>query len=431
MANIPVMNAMTATDLAYLIPEKWDTRILHNAYQEDFWGKFRGPEGGRQPIIEKEDFTKEPGDIIHIQTLSNLIGAGTTGETLLAGREEKFSDGQFNVTIENLYHAVALTDKANEQTLINDIVVAGKKLSPWLAQKLSDDVFKALLITATNATTLYAGVATSEATLLPTHTISLSEISLIKLALVRKGAMPLVVRRRNGQIERWYGIVMSGIDEYRLTTTGAWAQAQREANIRGEDNPIFTGALGVYDGCLLYSYAGLADESDTKGTPLRPEAVLKTAVDLTSASPKIIVVGSGTDDKKDYTRNFKTSGKLRFISATTGAVIERAKYTGKCNWAFQGVESEGFSGELASPSQIAAGSIITQDNVASVLGFGAEIAARAWGMHPKKIANSQSYGQLLGVGIKAVYGLAAIKNTHAKFPNFVILKTYSANPGLV
>ena len=33
-----------------------------------------------------------------------------------------------------------------------------------------------------------------------------------------------------------------------------WLAAQQNANIRGSKNPIFTGALGEYDGVILYEY---------------------------------------------------------------------------------------------------------------------------------------------------------------------------------
>ena len=417
MANIPQLNAMTSVDLANLIPEKWDSTIIHNAYQEAFWGgKFTAPEGGRLPIVEKEDFTKEVGDKIHIQTLSNLRGAGTSGETLQAGREEKLSAGTFSVTIERWSHAVALTDKANEISLMKDIMLAGKKLAPWLAQKLSDDVFKALLLTATGATTLFADGVANEDALSSTNIMDLDEVAILRLALKRKGTMPLVVRRKNGEIENWYGVVMSGIDEHRLVTSADWKQAQREANVRSEDNPLFTSALGVFAGCLLYSYEGIVAAADTKGTPLRPEAVTKTEL---AANGTTLYVGSGADDNIDYTRNFKSSGKL--ISGT-----EVLSYDGKTNYTFTNV-----SHDNATPKAILAGSTVTQRNVASVLGFGAEILARAWGLHPTKIADSQSYNQLMGVGLKAVYGVAAIKDTYEQYPNYVILKTYARNPGSV
>ena len=37
-----------------------------------------------------------------------------------------------------------------------------------------------------------------------------------------------------------------------------WLAAQQNANVRGSKNPIFTGALGEYDGVILYEYERVA-----------------------------------------------------------------------------------------------------------------------------------------------------------------------------
>ncbi|MBM4104657.1 MAG: DUF4043 family protein, partial [Planctomycetes bacterium] len=34
----------------------------------------------------------------------------------------------------------------------------------------------------------------------------------------------------------------------------AWLNAQKDANIRGESNPIFSGAAGIWDGVLIHEY---------------------------------------------------------------------------------------------------------------------------------------------------------------------------------
>jgi N4-gp56 family major capsid protein len=38
------------------------------------------------------------------------------------------------------------------------------------------------------------------------------------------------------------------------TTSNTWSQAQREAQVRGDKNPIFSGALGVWDNVILFSH---------------------------------------------------------------------------------------------------------------------------------------------------------------------------------
>jgi N4-gp56 family major capsid protein len=37
-------------------------------------------------------------------------------------------------------------------------------------------------------------------------------------------------------------------------SSSIWAQAQREAQVRGDKNPIFTGSLGVWDGVILFEH---------------------------------------------------------------------------------------------------------------------------------------------------------------------------------
>ena len=437
------MNVMTAADLAALIPEKWDKKIFSDAVSQAYWDSKNlvGPEGAMKAIVEKEDFTKEPGDTLRLMVMSELRGAGTTGETLLQGREEKLSVGQFSVKVDWLKHAVGITEKASKAALIDAILVAGNKLAPWLATKLSDDVFKELLVTALDKmTVLYADEVADRDTLVlgsagafSAHSLDLDDISMVKLALVRKGTLPLMVTRKSGAREPWYGLIISEIDGYRLASTDAWKQAQRDANVRGEDNPIFSGALGVYGGMILYPYSGIAD-SRRKGTPLRPEAVLVTAT-TAGAVTQTIYVGSATDDGIDYTRNFPTPPSGASVNVWTGNPVDgtaaeidkvRISYSSKTNNTLECTTAPA-AGYLSA----SVGTVVTLENVSRNLGFGAEVVARGWGLKPTKATNSESYGDHLGVGIKCVYGVKAIEDTDAKIPNAVILETYAHNPGRV
>ncbi len=459
MASYDQMNAMTSTTLDNLIPEFWDREIRSEARRESFWDSKNlvGKERAMKAIVEKYDPMKEPMDTIHMNVVSNLKGAGTTGETLLLGQEEKQSVGQFDLTIDWLDHAVGLTKKANKLALKGAVMLAGTQLSMWLATKLSDDIFKEMLVTAlAKMGVLYANSVTSTASTLATpcslvtatsgdsvNSLDLTDISMAKLALVRKKAVPLMVTRDNGVRQKWYGIVIDDIDGFRLMDTDKWAQAQRDANVRGDSNPIFTGSIGVWDGMIVYTYGGLTGE---KGSPMRPEGTLNALLTQESGgtgivtssgeSSGVVTIGNTTAaaDGIDYTRNFPSTGIFWVDNPTdcTSAEIKKVavKYTGK------GTDGCSFTGCTATidtfgdtPPLAAADTVITLENTSRNLAFGGEMCARGWGLMPRKLSNTESYGQHIGVGIECVYGVKAIENVAGNVPNAVILKTFSKNPG--
>jgi N4-gp56 family major capsid protein len=53
--------------------------------------------------------------------------------------------------------------------------------------------------------------------------------------------------------EEYFGLVLHPYTVMTLKESSAWQQAQRDANVRGEGNPLFTGAAGVWDGVIIYT----------------------------------------------------------------------------------------------------------------------------------------------------------------------------------
>jgi hypothetical protein len=48
-----------------------------------------------------------------------------------------------------------------------------------------------------------------------------------------------------------YVMVISRLQEKSLRADSKWITSQQEANVRGEDNPIFSGAIGIWDGVVI------------------------------------------------------------------------------------------------------------------------------------------------------------------------------------
>src|SRR3990167_7392591 len=187
--------------------------------------------------------------------MSELYGPGVTGETSLRGAEDKLATSQFNVTVDWLRKAVAVTKKVKKEVNFDTIQEARVRLSNWLARELDRQTFSQLL--TNTSSTLYAGNATSTATLGSDDTFTTQELDKIKLALDRKGTLPLSVENDGGQETYHYGVVISEVDEYNLRGDDRWLEAVRHAQVRSEKNPIFTGRPVEWNGLLVYTLRGV------------------------------------------------------------------------------------------------------------------------------------------------------------------------------
>jgi len=418
------LNAMTyatgAGVLDYSIPEWWAERLRDDAVRRAFWGaRFEGKEGSRKPIITNEDFTKKPGDIIRFQVVSQLFSAGVTGETTLAGSEDQLSLGQYTLTVDWLRNAVSYTKNVEKRVNFNIAQTIRSELSDWLKRRMDGDLFKAIIAGVSN--TIYAGAATTEAGLGTNSHFGTEEIDRIKLALQRT-AIPIRVEGAEGEEEEYYGIVISEIDEYWLKGDSVWNQAQRDAGPRDyAKNRIFTGALGMYNGCIIYVHRAKKSANQIQGSPLRPEVRLYTSAGAADTEIIFDVVGT----KRDLADFFATDGTIRIdAEEITYTSITAGTMTGT-TYRFAGC-GRGANGTTAATHT--AGALITQRNVASAVGFGAEIAVRGWGMKAEPITQTEDYGFEQGLGIQAVFGQSVIKNSAGSAVNFVLLKTYADNP---
>jgi N4-gp56 family major capsid protein len=405
------LNDMTVTQLNNAIPILWDDKVRLDAARKSFFGKFVGNERSNMPIIERKDFTQEPGNQINIQIMSQLLQEGVTGDTTLEDNEEQFTLGQISITPNVLRHAVAINWRAKKQINFDAIMGIGNTLSSWLARRIDEDLWNEVLNNNTPAI-MYAGNAANQAQLSNTCVLGSDELSRGRVALERQGALPIkTVMDGEGEVD-WYGCVISEVDAYQLKQDPIWKNNLQYADVRGDKNRIFTGALGFFDGIWVYVYRGVKF-GGRLGSYLRPECVVSTA--LTSSATTLTV---GTNANVNYTKFFQATGTLLINN-------EQITYTGKTNTTFTGLARGANNTQAATQ---AVNSLVTQNNLGLAFFFGAEIAARAWGLDPTRITDVRDYGFEQGIGIMSYYGQRAIANSSNLIPNSVLMYTYSPNP---
>lgn len=225
--------------------DTWESG-LHRAFFDKFTGN--SPEN----IIQiREELAKDDGDTINIPLLMPLTGEGVSGDDWLEGNEEAMIYRDFKVTINQLRHAVRLKGKMTEQRVSLDLRKDAKvALANWLADTIDKTIFKECSTNPTPDRIVYGGTATSESAIGSADFFTVDLIGKAKrIALADENTMvkPIMIDGLETYI-----MILDQWQARDLKKDTRWIEAQQYANVRGDKNPIFSGALGVYDGVVLH-----------------------------------------------------------------------------------------------------------------------------------------------------------------------------------
>jgi N4-gp56 family major capsid protein len=219
-----------------------------------YWNKFMGK--GLNNIIQvKDELEGQPGDRVSFSFVRKLQGSGVTGDGDLENSEEQINSFVDNVSIDQKRNAVRLKGRMSERrTAYNQRMVAKELLTTWLAETIDADIFAATDLNP--STTVFGGSATSTALIAVGDYMTTALIT--KMKTKAKKALPKIWPVKVGTKE-YYVLIMHPDQEGDLKTfDAAWIQAQREAQTRGDDNPLFEGSVGVWDGVICHVHEDIA-----------------------------------------------------------------------------------------------------------------------------------------------------------------------------
>jgi len=269
-----------------LRPELWQKVLYKNVKDNLYFSKFMGT--GDSNIIQiKEDLKKDRGDTITVPLTTKLIGNGITGDDELEGNEEAISAYSDSIVIDQVRNAVRMTGELDEQTNVYDMRSDAKdKLSMWAQEYLERQFFLKLGgVNNTSLTDVAGNVVGTRAAWsnaparVPNDDIgagygdrylcadysngldSLAATDLITPELISRAKVKAETKQANGMPtmrpikidgENHYVLFIHPWQAFDLKNNATYAQAQREAQIRGRSNPIFTGAMGVWDNVIIH-----------------------------------------------------------------------------------------------------------------------------------------------------------------------------------
>ncbi len=266
---------MATTDYPVNSPlavKRWSSELMKEALKKTFALQFMGT--GSDSLIQiKTEVNKDAGDRITFGLRQQLTGAGVAGDNDLEGNEEALVTYTQNVTIDQLRHAVRSAGKMSEQRVpftVRDEARDG--LADWWSDRIDKWFFNQITGNTAQADTRYTGM---QATTAPDSahavfpgaetaesSLSATSSNRFSLALIDKA-----VERGKLAVNRLRPIRTDGGDylvaflhPYQVTSlrqgtaSSQWSDIQKAAMQGGQisDNPIFTGALGIYNNVIMH-----------------------------------------------------------------------------------------------------------------------------------------------------------------------------------
>lgn len=236
---------------ANLVPKVWAKKVWHEGVKDSYFDKFTAMDGSNV-VHQNKDLENVKGDSVVFGLMMNLTGSGVEGNRQkLSGAEDTLNIYDFTVQTQLVRNAVSrfeADDQKSQYDMLKEIKVV---LKQWLSDWLDNKLISKLSYNPSNGEVLYASAAGTQSSITANDKLTTTIISRAK----RKAMM---------HAPKVQPIKIDGMDKYimlvhpwaarDLKDDPKWLAAQQNANIRGSKNPIFTGALGEYDGVILYEY---------------------------------------------------------------------------------------------------------------------------------------------------------------------------------
>lgn len=423
---MPTLNVSIETsEWSGTTPTLWDDALWEVSTRLSIGDLLSGGERSGASIIDKFELTRRAGQTITFSVVAPLIGEGVSARTALEGSEEDITASTFSLSTAHYRHATATDDIAKVVSVVGRKwdTIAAEMIGDWFARRKDDDWINQVLNTDT-ITTLYAGRASSRNNIAPGAYLLPHELLRAKMSAEQRGAEPVKKVRGYKTTFPVYIALMSETDYYNLTNSDDFEQDVRLAQGRGDANSALSNRIDQYKDCLILRWSQVPASTGLRGSFLRPEFRLRTA--LTAAATTIDIGPATQKTGVDYGKYFPASGSnnLLLVDSENISYTGGASDPGNTGWA---TVSRAANGTPAATHS--AGALGTLNNLGKVLVFGQNLVLRGWSMRPERIKNDErDYHFEHGVGIRWMYGLESVQWDDSTVANGVVIETYSPSP---
>lgn len=233
-----------------LVPKLWTKKVWREGLKASYFDKFTSTNGSNV-VHTNKDLKQAKGDEVNFGLAMNLKGNGVSGNNTLKGNEEEMQMYDFSVKTTLVRNAVTRFEADDQKSPYANLPLIKGTLTQWLSDWKDNKLISALTANPTTGERMFASAAGTEVSLTANDKLTCALIAKAK----RKAKMhePMVKPLKIDGQDKY--IMLVGTWAARdLKADPVWQAAQQNAAIRGSKNPIFTGALGEYDGVVLYEY---------------------------------------------------------------------------------------------------------------------------------------------------------------------------------
>lgn len=274
------------------VEELWDNEFFKSYVRANRFNRYMGSTAN-SVIHTAMDLTKKAGDGITLPLITELTGAGQTGNGLLEGNEEALGNYGHKIEVATRRHAVAVTDNDQQFTGIPLRDAAKEQLKLWAMKKLRTDVITALhsiagtaygsateaakdtWVAANSDRVLFGdgsvgGYTDHSADLaLVTASMKLTKEVVSKAKARAEVATPIIRPVTVGEDSENY-VMFVGSGAFRDLKTDL-ATSLQNAQERGDGNPLWNDGDLMWDGVVIRKIQEITGFNNTATTPNRVE----------------------------------------------------------------------------------------------------------------------------------------------------------------